>query len=517
MGHLTRAFAWSSTPLGPVASWPHSLRTTVSILLHAKFPMFLWWGADLIQLYNDAYRPSLGKAGKHPTALGQRGEDCWPEIWPTIAPLIAQVRAGGEATWHEDQLIPIYRNGRLEDVYWTFGYSPVRDESGGVGGVLVVCTETTAQVVAVANLRRSDQRFQNLVREALVGIVVLTGEQMRVRIVNEAYGRLIDRTPAQLLNRPLFDVVPEAEAAFGPLLEGVRRTGEPLYLYGQPYAVTGPNGARKTGFVDLIYQPYREADGTITGVMALCQDVTEHQVAEESVRRQNSQLLRLNNDLDSFIYTASHDLKMPITNIEGLVQALRDDLGPLGATGTVAHLLALMQDSVERFQRTIDQLSDVTRLQKEFAQPTTPVELAPVVDDVRQDLQWLLAQADAQLTLDLARCPRVLFSVKNLRSVVYNLLSNALKYHHPDRVPCVHLSCRKEAGFDVLAVQDNGLGLAPGHLAELFTMFRRFHSHVEGSGLGLYMVKRSVENAGGRVEVESTPEQGTTVSVFFPS
>ena len=120
MGALTREKHWATTPLGDIEYWPQSLRTTISILLSSKFPMFLWWGSELIQFYNDAYRPSLGNNGKHPHALGQRGEECWPEIWPTIKPLIDQVMAGGESTWAEDQLIPIYRNGTLEDVYWTF-------------------------------------------------------------------------------------------------------------------------------------------------------------------------------------------------------------------------------------------------------------------------------------------------------------------------------------------------------------------------------------------------------------
>src|SRR6201999_1203036 len=125
-------------PLGLPSEWPVSLRNTINIILSSRFPMFIWWGADLIQFYNDAYRPSLGDTGKHPSALGQRGEECWPEIWPVIYPLIRQVLEGGESTWSEDQLIPIYRNGRLEDVYWTFGYSPIIDDNGRVGGVLVV-------------------------------------------------------------------------------------------------------------------------------------------------------------------------------------------------------------------------------------------------------------------------------------------------------------------------------------------------------------------------------------------
>jgi signal transduction histidine kinase/CheY-like chemotaxis protein len=147
MKALVRAFDWSATPLGPMATWPANLRTTVDILLHSRHPMFLWWGPELVQIYNDAYRPSLG-IGKHPMALGQRGRDCWEEIWPIIWPQLDDVMSRGQPSWNEDALVPIFRNGRIEEVYWTYGYSPVLDEVGAVAGTLVVCTETTSRVIA---------------------------------------------------------------------------------------------------------------------------------------------------------------------------------------------------------------------------------------------------------------------------------------------------------------------------------------------------------------------------------
>ena len=151
MGARVRAFDWSKTPLGPIVHWPQSLRTAVSILLSSRQPMFLWWGAELVQFYNDGYRPSLGNQ-MHPRALGQRGEECWTEIWPIIGPQIAGVMTNGQETWHEDQLVPFDRNGYLEEIYFTYGYSPIRDETGGVGGTLVVCTETTQRVLAERRL-----------------------------------------------------------------------------------------------------------------------------------------------------------------------------------------------------------------------------------------------------------------------------------------------------------------------------------------------------------------------------
>ncbi len=151
-GALVRSIDWAATPLGPVTSWPSGLRTTVETLLHSRHPMFLWWGPDLIQFYNDAYLPSFG-TGKHPAAMGQPGRECWQEIWPIIGPQIDDVMRDGRSTWNEDHLVPILRNGRIEEVYWTYGYSPVFDDDRTIGGTLVVCTETTSRVLAERRLR----------------------------------------------------------------------------------------------------------------------------------------------------------------------------------------------------------------------------------------------------------------------------------------------------------------------------------------------------------------------------
>lgn len=154
MADLTHAFDWKSSPLGDVATWSDTLITAVNLLLASRHPMFLFWGPDLIQFYNDGFRPSIG-TDKHPSALGQRGAECWPEIWTTIGPQIDAVMNQGVSTWNSNQLVPIYRDGKLEEVYWTYSYSPVRDKDGTIHGTLVVCSETTGHVL-------SDRRLSTL-------------------------------------------------------------------------------------------------------------------------------------------------------------------------------------------------------------------------------------------------------------------------------------------------------------------------------------------------------------------
>ncbi len=152
MADLIRAFDWERTSLHGIETWSDTLVTTVNLILASRHPMFLWWGPDLIQFYNDGYRPSI-RADKHPSALGQRGVECWPEIWPIIGPQIEAVMQQGDSTWNTNQLVPINRDGKLEEVFWTYGYSPVRDQTGAVQGTLVVCTETTEHVQSERRLR----------------------------------------------------------------------------------------------------------------------------------------------------------------------------------------------------------------------------------------------------------------------------------------------------------------------------------------------------------------------------
>jgi len=302
MGELTRAYNWSGTIIGAPDTWSQSLLTTVSIILSSRFPMFLWWGPDLIQFYNDAYRPSLGNNGKHPHALGQRGEDCWQEIWPVIKPLIDQVLNTGEPTWSEDQLIPIYRNNRLEDVYWTFGYSAVIDETGKPAGVLVICNETTDKVnsynalkeakqqleISKAETERERDRLKRFVMQAPEGICVLTGPDLVFELVNPAYQEIL--SGRDLVGRPIFEALPELKGGpINELLDNVYNTGR-LYVGTEVHIhVARYEGAPlEDRYFNFSYIPRLDADDKVEGILVYVFEVTDMVMAKRKVEESES-------------------------------------------------------------------------------------------------------------------------------------------------------------------------------------------------------------------------------------
>lgn len=209
MARLCRALDWSATPLGPVSEWPGSLKALVRTLLTSRHPMFLFWGPELVQIYNDAFRPSLGAEGRHPAALGDRGRVCWAEIWAIIGPQIEQILAGGPATWHENQLVPITRDGHLDEAYWTYSYSPVHGDEGQVEGVLVVTQETTRFVTAERQARALATRLST-VFESITDAFFTLGPDWRFSFVNAEAERLLQRGRDALLGRNVWSEFPEA-------------------------------------------------------------------------------------------------------------------------------------------------------------------------------------------------------------------------------------------------------------------------------------------------------------------
>ena len=289
MGALTRAYDWSASPLGKPETWPQSLRTALRILLNTNHPMFIWWGEDLIQFYNDAYRQTMGPE-RHPSALGQRGRECWAEVWTIIGPQIEQVMSGGGATWHENQLVPITRHGALQQVYWTYGYSPI-DEDDGIGGVLVVCRDVTRDHLASVALQEREAelaRVQQIGRIGGLEVDLTTGFRNR----RSPEYLLIHGLPPDAANESHEDWVqrihPEdreaAERKFRDAVTG--KIGE----YTTQYRIIRPSDG-ETRWISVKSTIERDENGRALRLIGAHTDVTE-QVAAEQALRQSEELYR---------------------------------------------------------------------------------------------------------------------------------------------------------------------------------------------------------------------------------
>jgi PAS domain S-box-containing protein len=293
LGDLIRGHDWANTTLGPPESWPQPLRTAIRLILNSGHPMYIWWGPELLCFYNDAYSASIGPE-RHPCSLGMPARLVWAEIWHLIGPQIEQVMAGRGATWHENHLVPITRRGKLEDVYWTYSYSPLDDSQApnGVGGVLVVCSETTATVLAEKRRAEEVVRQREMFSQAPGFMIVMSGPTHRVEFVNDSHRRLFGSD--DWVGRTIRDAFPDvAGQGFFELLDQVFATGTTYQGGAVPARFRRPrDGVEETRILDFIYAPIRDAAGSISGVFCEGFDVTQ-QIAAESALRQQEEQLRL--------------------------------------------------------------------------------------------------------------------------------------------------------------------------------------------------------------------------------
>lgn len=296
MGALMRAHDWSGTALGPPHLWPQSLRTVVRLMLNTGHPMYIWWGPERACLYNDAYRSSIGPE-RHPGSLGRPAREVWEEIWDIINPQIEQVMSGGGATWHRDQLVPITRYGHVEEVYWTYSYSPIDDETapGGIGGVLVVCTETTQQVLTARQLADERNQLAQLFDQSPTFMALLRGPEHRFELANPAYLTLVGGRP--VLGKTVAEALPEAvEQGYVQLLDRVFATGAAFVANGARFETRETsNHPAVDRFVDFVYQPLKDAEGQVSGIFVNGMDITERALAETE-RKQAEEQLRIEHE-----------------------------------------------------------------------------------------------------------------------------------------------------------------------------------------------------------------------------
>jgi len=515
-GALMRARDWSSSPLGTPESWPQSLRSMVGMLLNSKFPMFLAWGPQLSLLYNDAYIEILGE--KHPSALGSRLEDTWGEVWGDVQPSIEQAM-GGHAVYAENLPLTVNRRDYDEPAWFTFSYSPVRNESGEVGGMFCAVVETTEQ--ALAQRHRADEitRLQRLFQQAPGIIAILRGPDHIFDIANDGYCRFIGRDDS--VGQPVRQALPELEGqGFYELLDQVYTTGKPYIGNELPIMLQRePNGSLEERFVSFIYQPTFDHSGNITGIFVEGSDVTESVRALKALQASENALKAANHRKDEFLAMLAHELRNPLAPITNAAEMLRlvahGDARVLRGTEVIArqakHLSAL-----------VDDLLDVSRVTRGLVELQMGlVDLNAIVESAVEQARPLLESRKHSLVVRHERGhPSVIGDRNRLVQVVANLLNNATKYT-PDG-GTITLTVHNDGSRVLVDVEDNGVGIEADllpHIFDLFTQASRAPDRSQGGlGIGLALVKTIVTLHGGEVTVASGgPGAGSKFTVILPS
>jgi signal transduction histidine kinase len=540
MGRLCRERDWTDTGLGAVDGWPQSLKTAAGMVVAQGIAQNLCWGPDLLQIYNDAYRELM--ADKHPAGLGRSVLWSWAEIRDQIEPLFARVMQG-ETVFFEDLLLRVERNRVLEDAYFTFSYSPVRVESGEVGGVLINAFETTQQVRARAVQADRDRIFEELQLERArleyvfqrspSFLAVMRGPQHVFELSNQAYLQLVGNR--DILGRPVAEALPEVvDQGFVKLLDAVLATGEPFIGREVPvHLASSPGATPQERFLDFVYLPVLEQDGRRSGVIAHGYDVTEQVLARREVERLLSESEQARHDAESarseaeaanrtkadFLAPMSHELRTPLNAIGGYV-----DLLELGVHGPVSdeqrkallriasnqrHLLTLINDILAFAKLEAGQMEyDVQKLVAAEVLASVEPLVAPLAQT--KGITYSVTDCDPEL--------RLRGDDERVRQILLNLVGNAIKF-----TPAggwVRLTCEAAGRCVDFHVMDNGPGIAVDKQTKIFDAFaqidRRLNSPKEGVGLGLAISRDLARGMGGELSVASTPGEGSTFTLRLP-
>ncbi|QMU28765.1 PAS domain-containing sensor histidine kinase [Adhaeribacter radiodurans] len=509
-----------------------------AIIASSHHPIGVYLGNELrIEFANQSLMNGLGKGND---IIGKRYKDLLPELANQgIFEKLDHVLATGIPYHTQNQKLELVVDGQLKSFYFNFSFTPLINSAGQVYGIVNTGADITALNEAQQKIEESEQRFR-LMADASPTMIWSLAPDASLKYANSfMLGFLGISMEKYKADNWLPYIHPEDQQrsihTIGEAFEQrqpfrnehrfLRHDGEYRWLLSQAAPSYYPNG-EIYGYVgssvditeikqaEMKLQHYAQELATVNEELRF----SHNQVQEANIKLSsiNQQLSRMNADMDNFIYTASHDLKAPILNIEGLMEALRSQLSPASLRAEdIQYTLHLIADSVQRFKRTIGHLTEVTKLQKENNLEATSVNLASVISEVQLDLANDIRAAQARVEVEVTNCPTIPFAEKNMRSIVYNLLSNALKYRSPNRQAIIQILCASTDDYQVLTVTDNGLGMDLSGQSKLFTMFKRLHTHVEGSGIGLYMVKKIIENAGGRIEVSSKVDEGSTFQVYF--
>ncbi|RYZ38692.1 MAG: response regulator [Myxococcaceae bacterium] len=547
MAGRMRAKDWSRTQLGPVEQWPQALRTAVSVMLAAPDPALIYWGRELVVLYNDSARFMLGN--KHPEGLGVSFKVVFEESWTLLGPLLERVLDTGEAVHHQNLLVPLVRFGFLEDCYFTFAFIPARGDDAEVGGIFIIVTDTTAQVLGARRL--------SLVRELSLRTALRETAEGVLRTAEDVLGESTADVPfcllyelrgerARLVAHAGLALAPAAhddltEGRAWPLAQVARSRDEqlieplPEHFASLTGGVAGqaPTRALALALSDAAEQESRLVlvvglnprialdDDTRSFLRLLARQLAtsiESTRALEEKTRRAAQLAELDRQKTRFFANVSHELRTPLTLMLGpLEDALTDAREPL--PGPQHQRVALVQRGAARLLKLVNQLLEFTRLETGRAGVRfQQVDLAKLTQELAGHFESAAHRAGLTLSVD---CPPLgepfWVDPEAWERIVFNLLSNAFKFTLEGGLT-VRLRLEGDAG--VLSVRDTGTGIPEEAQPRLFQRFFRVEGargrSIEGSGIGLSLVHELAKLHGGAVGVWSRPGEGSEFTVRIP-
>jgi signal transduction histidine kinase len=534
------AFDWARTPLGAIEDWPQSLKTVVSLMLGSRQPMWIGWGEQATFLYNDAYIGVLSMA-KHPWALGRPASEVWAEIWDICGPLADQVFEQGEATLADDVRLFMNRGDFLEETFYSFSYSPVRDESGNVAGLFCPNLDVTAKHLNARRLRTlSDMSTRMLQEKTVAGacdaamasvaanpddvpfaLLYLAGDSAEITLAQATHPNI----PGRLF--PVDEVMADGAARL-VALEHAPREGLPAGLANQPLRqalvlpLVGAGAQQCVGALVLGVSPARRLDADYRRFLELIAIQTGNAIQQasgaEEERRHAEMLTALDHAKTQFFSNVSHEFRTPLTLLLGPMEdALRDAAEPLPPAQRAR--MELMRRNGLRLQKLVNTLLEFSRVQAGRAQANfAPTDLAALTADLASSFRSAIEGAGMRLAVDCPPLPSPVYVDPGLwEKIVLNLLSNAFKFTFEGEIA---IALRAAGPHVRLTVTDTGTGIPADQAPHLFERFHRVEgarsrTH-EGSGIGLALVRDLVALHGGAIGVESTPGRGTEFAVEIP-
>lgn len=303
MAEMIRCHDWTGT-LGPPQFWPPALRAALSICLGSTFPTCIYWGPDLRLIYNDAWAHIPGE--RHPWCLGRPAEEVWYDIWDVVGPQFMAVMATGEGVAQYDQLLPMVRNGEVQETYWNYSFTAIRDENDEIVGLFNQGNETTASVLAKREAQKEVARLGRLFAAAPAAIAMTEGKEHVFTLVNPSYEELVGRS--DLVGHSVIETMPElADQGFIELLDHVLETGQSHIGRGVPIRLSRDGLEPEVRFVDFVYQPISDIEGAVTGIFVQATDVTETSKALLSLRESEQRFEAIVNSIDQMIWSTTAD------------------------------------------------------------------------------------------------------------------------------------------------------------------------------------------------------------------